>query len=68
MYSGTPLFRTPLGPLKVSRLKEVSPFQGLFYILLYVTGTRHGVLIKRGVLISGVSVLIEGFDCTVADW
>ena len=46
MYSGTPLFRTPLGQLKVSWSKEVSSFQGLFCTLFYVTGTMHGVLIK----------------------
>jgi hypothetical protein len=28
VYSGTPLFRTPLGLFKVSWLKEVSSFQG----------------------------------------
>ena len=29
----------------------------------YVTGTMHGVLIKGDVLISGVSLYIEGFYC-----
>ena len=59
LYSGISLFRTPLGEHKVSWLKEVSSFQGLFYTLLYVTGTVHGVLIKGDVSISGVSLQKE---------
>ena len=55
-YSATPLFRTPLGQLQVSWLKEVSSFQGCPYTLFYVAGTMHGVLIKGGVLISGHDV------------
>ena len=46
----------PLGQLKVSRLEEMSSFQGLFYTLFYVAGTMHCVLIQGDVLISGVSL------------
>ena len=63
-YSGTPLLRTPLGQPEVSLLKEVSSFQGSFCTHLYVGGTKHSVLFKVDVLISGVSFNIEGFHCT----
>ena len=59
-YRGTHLFQKTLslGQLTLFWLKEVSSFHGLFYVLLYVTGIMHGVLIKADVLIS-----IEGFHC-----
>ena len=56
VYSGTPLLRTPLGEPEVSLLKEVSSFQGSFCTYLYVGGTKHSVLFKVDVLISGVSL------------
>ena len=36
-------------------IKGMFSFQGQFCTLLYVAGTMHSVLIKEGVLISGVS-------------
>ena len=56
MFSGTPLLRTPLGQPEVSLLQEVSSFQGSFCTYLYVGGTKHSVLFKVDVLISGVSL------------
>ena len=55
-YSGTPLLRTPLGQPEVSLLQEVSSFQGSFCTYLYVGGTKHSVLFKVDVHISGVSL------------
>jgi hypothetical protein len=56
LYSGHPWDSS------VSRLKEVSSFQGYFCTLFYVAGTMGGVLIKGDLLISQ-GILIEGFHC-----